>query len=167
MEFQQDDTAARDQEALVEMRLYVPDGPEAVVGEEGVETQASQLLKRILIKVGPVEGAGDAVAVPDMPFLPRGRYELELFTKYMRLHGKTYDYSRPGRAPPACPPGRGHGREACLLARARAQISSHVVRLFLLPKPGSQQVRSSSRWTRPSGRARRTPVPGDAVHEGG
>ena len=41
--------------------------------------------------------AGDAI-VPfhELPFLtPRGRYEVEMFDKFLRMHGKTYDYKIP------------------------------------------------------------------------
>ncbi|KAL3924152.1 MAG: hypothetical protein SGPRY_003999, partial [Prymnesium sp.] len=60
-----------------------------------------------------IEMAVDDTAMPEDEILvemrvPRGRYEIEMFDKYMKLHGKTYDYKI---------------------------LYSNVSALFLLPKP--------------------------------
>ncbi len=36
---------------------------------------------------------GGLVTLPQVPVLtPRGRYDIEFFSSFLRLHGKTYDY---------------------------------------------------------------------------
>ena len=48
----------------------------------------------MLKQSGDLEVAGQAmVTLEDLQVqVPRGRYDLELFDKYMKVHGKTYDY---------------------------------------------------------------------------
>ena len=43
---------------------------------------------------GDLEKAGTALAsFEDVPIqVPRGRWEIEMYDKYFKLHGKTYDY---------------------------------------------------------------------------
>ena len=92
---------------LVEMRFFVPSkstGAGGDVDDDGMEIDggsadagedaASAFYETIktLADIGIV--VGDAI-VPfhELPFLvPRGRYEVDMFDDFMRMHGKSYDY---------------------------------------------------------------------------
>lgn len=108
IEMADDDTAMPDDEVLVEMRLHVP----APTGEEAADmdgTAAENFVNQIK-EGGDLEKAGLALAsFEDVPIqVPRGRYEVEMFDKFMKLHGKTFDYK---------------------------VMYSNVSALYLLPKP--------------------------------
>jgi len=48
-----------------------------------------------LVKIaGLGDGQGEAlVSFPDLPFaIPRGKYNMDMFEEYAKLHGKTNDY---------------------------------------------------------------------------
>eukprot|EP00029_Vermamoeba_vermiformis_P014822 TRINITY_DN993_c0_g1_i1.p1 TRINITY_DN993_c0_g1~~TRINITY_DN993_c0_g1_i1.p1 ORF type:complete len:596 (-),score=209.48 TRINITY_DN993_c0_g1_i1:85-1764(-) len=118
IEFHHDDTAADDAESLVEMRLFVPNVKENTNGEapEGEEaaadekTQAEIIASTIATRADVVPATGKGILTfEELTVLtPRGRYDVELFPTFMKMHGKTYDY----------------------------KIKySNIVRLFLLPKP--------------------------------
>jgi len=106
IEMADDDTALPEDEVLVEMRLHIPTGEEEDV-EEG--TRAEAFVAEIK-DAGDLETAGTALsAFEDIPIqVPRGRWDIEMFDKYMKLHGKTYDYK---------------------------VLFSNVSALYLLPKP--------------------------------
>lgn len=86
LEFHQDDTSASvDSESLVELRLYFPpDG----------DMDADEFHKLVLDKADVVSTTGGGLATfPQIPVLtPRGRYDIEIYPSFLRLHGKTYDY---------------------------------------------------------------------------
>lgn len=104
---------------LVEMRLYVPGNASTAANEghsEGDDTgdgevSAAQVLHDQVMEkaeVGRVQGEG-VVTFPDvLCTTPRGRYDIDMHTEFLRLRGKTYDYT--------------------------VQYSS-IQKLFLLPKP--------------------------------
>ncbi|CAK4069669.1 unnamed protein product [Aphanomyces euteiches] len=89
LQFHEDDTVAGDEESLVEMRLYVPGD-----AEDGVtaETLKDQILERA--NISHVTGKSIVELDESMgTFLtPRGRYAIELYGSFLRMHGKTYDY---------------------------------------------------------------------------
>ena len=91
LEMADDDTALPDEELLVEVRLHVP--TEATDEVEGEGNAAEELVERIK-ESGDLEVAGSSlVTMDDVPVqVPRGRYELELYDKYLKMHGKSYDY---------------------------------------------------------------------------
>jgi structure-specific recognition protein 1 len=119
MEFHHDDTITEDSASLIEMRFHVPnvkkdkdDQKMSVNGTPAHEevSQAEQMLEQILSKADVVSATGKGILTFEaMPVLtPRGRYDIELFPSFLKLHGKTYDY----------------------------KIKySNIVRLFQLPKP--------------------------------
>lgn len=74
---------ATDQDLLCEMRLYIPDAD-----------ACENLNKELLSRAGLGAYAGDAlVSLYDLPMVtPRGKYQLDMFPTFMKLHGKTYDY---------------------------------------------------------------------------
>eukprot|EP00871_Galdieria_phlegrea_P001031 jgi/Galph1/1929/GphlegSOOS_G608.1 len=82
LEFHVDDTAAKTDECLVELRLFVAD-----------ESHASHLYKGIL-KSAEASFTGESlISFADMPLLvPRGRYDVDLYPNHLKLHGKSFDY---------------------------------------------------------------------------
>jgi structure-specific recognition protein 1 len=83
LEFHLDDTAAKTDECLVEMRFQAPS-----------EEEAAALHAEISARVGPASFAGESLAFfEELPFIvPRGRYDLELYPTYLSMHGKSFDY---------------------------------------------------------------------------
>eukprot|EP01135_Chromosphaera_perkinsii_P000449 Nk52_evm3s96 gene=Nk52_evmTU3s96 len=123
---QDNDNADHD---LVEVRFWLPeDAPEenttTEAGADGEEAEAEekepkdskiQVLHKKLLSLTETAISGEAIAAfPDMPCVtPRGRYEVEMYATFMRLHGKTYDYKI---------------------------MYTSVLRLFLLPKSDQRYV---------------------------
>ncbi|EQC35505.1 hypothetical protein SDRG_07213 [Saprolegnia diclina VS20] len=89
LQFHEDDTIAGDEETLVEMRLYIPgdleDGMSAESFKDDVLARAniSNITGKSIVELDESMGT----------FLtPRGRYAIELYGSFLRMHGKTYDY---------------------------------------------------------------------------
>jgi len=104
-QFAADDTVSRDDEALVEMRLWVPPdhhefGTAAAAAEpnsKGELPSAAQMLqKKVMKSAGLASVTGDLIAEFDekssMFLAPRGRYAIEMYGNYMRLAGKTNEF---------------------------------------------------------------------------
>ncbi|EEY62317.1 FACT complex subunit SSRP1, putative [Phytophthora infestans T30-4] len=91
LQFHEDDTVAGDEETLVEMRLYLPPGD----GEEEVVT-AEEFRQEVLEKANIRSVMGKSIVDLDETigtFLtPRGRYGVEIYGSFLRMHGKTFDY---------------------------------------------------------------------------
>ena len=92
IEMGDDDSAMPDDEVLVEVRFHIP----APTGDDAADmegTAAERFVEQIK-EGGDLEKAGTAFATfEDVPIqVPRGRYDVEMFDKYMKLHGKTFDY---------------------------------------------------------------------------
>lgn len=83
VEYHLDDSAARTDECLVEMRLQMP-------GED----EARRLHEAVLDKADTSSFAGETIAFfEELPLIvPRGRYDFELFPNHLKLHGKSFDY---------------------------------------------------------------------------
>jgi len=81
LEFQQDDTMEED--IICEMRLFVPEAD-----------SCDRLNKEITEKANLRAYSGDAiVSLYDLSLLiPRGKYSIDMFNSFMRLHGKTHNY---------------------------------------------------------------------------
>jgi structure-specific recognition protein 1 len=81
LEFAQDDTMEED--IVCEMRLFIPDN-------ESAEQLNKELVERAQLRAY----SGDAiVTLHELPLIvPRGKYSLDMFNNFFRLHGKTYDY---------------------------------------------------------------------------
>lgn len=110
---------------MVELRLYVPgnassgataDGEAAAESEpddaaDGDGVTAAQALHDMVMEkaeIGRVQGEG-IVTFPDvLCTTPRGRYDIDMYSDFLRLRGKTYDYK---------------------------VLYSSIQRLFILPKP--------------------------------
>jgi len=82
------------------MRFFIPnqdnEEPENSQEEhEQPQISAAQKLKDMISeKANLGEFAGDAIAsVKDMPFIiPRGKYSLDLYDDFLKMHGTTHDY---------------------------------------------------------------------------
>lgn len=106
---------------LVEMRLHVPgnvrkdDDGQSDADEEEEETAASAFHEAIKAKADIGQAAGDGIILfkEVLVLTPRGRYDLDMFSTFLRLRGKTYDYK---------------------------VLYSSITRLFLLPKPDEIHV---------------------------
>ena len=105
LQFAADDTVNRDDEALVEMRLWVPPdhhefGTAAAAAEpnsKGELPSAAQMLqKKVMKAAGLASVTGDLIAEFDekssMFLAPRGRFAIEMYGNYMRLAGKTTEF---------------------------------------------------------------------------
>jgi structure-specific recognition protein 1 len=127
LDFHQDDTNAEGAESLIEMRFFIPNtkpATEKKEGQAGAEeeeeeeaeeegddrTAAEKFHEMLSSKADLVPTTGKGVVVfNELPVLtPRGRYTVDMFPSFLKMHGKTYDY--------------------------KVKYSS-VVRLFQLPKP--------------------------------
>ncbi|XP_052244926.1 FACT complex subunit SSRP1-like isoform X2 [Dreissena polymorpha] len=107
LEFHQNDDAAV---SLMELRFHIPsdqNNPDA----DTVAEFYDQVMKNADI----IQAVGDAVCVfPEVQCLtPRGRYDIKMYTTFLQLHGKTFDYKVP---------------------------YSSVLRLFLLPHKDGRQI---------------------------
>ncbi|RHY49210.1 hypothetical protein DYB30_005580 [Aphanomyces astaci] len=89
LQFHEDDTVAGDEESLVEMRLYIPGDADDGMTAEGLK---DEILERA--NISHVTGKSIVELDESMgTFLtPRGRYAVELYGSFLRMHGKTYDY---------------------------------------------------------------------------
>jgi structure-specific recognition protein 1 len=94
---------------LTEMRFFVPnveveakaaspDGEEEKKGsdeEEEEQVTAAQMLNERIIKAAGIgEFAGEMIAtLPELPMIiPRGKYSFDLYSTFVKLHGRTNDY---------------------------------------------------------------------------
>eukprot|EP00771_Trimastix_marina_P000914 gnl/Trimastix_PCT/1948.p1 GENE.gnl/Trimastix_PCT/1948~~gnl/Trimastix_PCT/1948.p1 ORF type:complete len:548 (-),score=159.46 gnl/Trimastix_PCT/1948:97-1740(-) len=106
LDFHQDEDANPEDDSLFQMRLYIP-------GEGGGRAQTFHDL--VLEHADIHTATGDAIAVfNEVPLVvPRGRYQIEMYSTLMNLHGKTNDYKIPFKS---------------------------ISRLYLLPKPDKRHV---------------------------
>jgi len=115
LEFHQDDTAALEN-SLVEMKFHIP--PFSMPEERNSSmliSSASIFHTKVTDKANVVSNLGGGIVkFTNMQILiPRGRYDVEMFPSFMKLHGKTYDYKI---------------------------LYSSISRLFLLPRPDGIHV---------------------------
>lgn len=116
MQFHTDDTVT-EKDSLVEMSFYVPPGNETWAGadpEDPDDTAAKRVQSTIMSIADADTEAGEAVAEFDgvSMVVPRGKVTMELHPTYMRMTSSTLDF--------------------------KVQFSS-IVRVYLLPKPHSNQ----------------------------
>jgi structure-specific recognition protein 1 len=95
LQFGTKDNVGKEDHSLVEMRIYVPKASGDDMEEEGT-TSAVDFQQMILDRAG-MKSAADAAIIEieenSGTFLtPRGKYAIEMYKSYMRMHGKTYDY---------------------------------------------------------------------------
>ncbi|KAF8520735.1 SSrecog-domain-containing protein [Hysterangium stoloniferum] len=108
---------AKPADELVEMRFYIPgthtkegSDDKGSADEEDVETSAAQAFHDMIkekAEIGQVTGETLVSFDEVLVTTPRGRYDIDMFPKFLRLRGKTYDYK---------------------------VLYSSITRLFLLPK---------------------------------
>jgi len=101
-EFHQDDTMELD--TICELRMYVPD-PDS----------CERLTKEVMDRADLRATSGEAiVSLYDIPMVtPRGKYSLDMFDTFLRLHGKTHNYKI---------------------------LYKNITKAFLLPKPDGVHV---------------------------
>jgi len=71
------------------------DGEEESEGEDEVEITPAKILNdKIVSAAGIGEFAGDVIAsLAELPMIiPRGKYTLDLYSTFAKLHGRTHDY---------------------------------------------------------------------------
>jgi len=92
IEMQMDDTVQPDDEVITEIRFFLPPDRSDEAGD-GDATPAEGFVE-LVKQSGDLEVAGASlVTLDDLQVqVPRGRYDVELCDKFMRLHGKTNDY---------------------------------------------------------------------------
>jgi structure-specific recognition protein 1 len=96
LQFHEDDTVAGDEETLVEMRLYLP--PPAGQGDEEddetvtAEKFRDEVLQRANIRAVTGKSIVDLDESIGTFLTPRGRYGVEIYGSFLRMHGKTFDY---------------------------------------------------------------------------
>ncbi|KAG4302854.1 hypothetical protein PCANB_000870 [Pneumocystis canis] len=105
------------QDQLVEMRFYIPGiTTTGNDGESGESINSANVFYETLkdkADIGQVSGES-IVSFSDVLFLtPRGRYDIDMYSLFLRLRGKTYDYKI---------------------------YYSSFVKLFLLPKPDDMHI---------------------------
>ncbi|KAJ8599332.1 hypothetical protein CTAYLR_005365 [Chrysophaeum taylorii] len=95
MQFVETDAGDADEHQLVEMRLYVPNVA-ATEDEEGQvdDVPAAARLQQQITRIAKTDTHGKTIAeFADGTFLvPRGRYAVEMYGTYFRMHGNMYDY---------------------------------------------------------------------------
>ena len=89
VEFHQDDD---NDLSLVEMRFYVPNA-----GTEAQEVPADIFHKSVMKYADVIKATGDVIVKFEQVLLqtPRGRYDVDMYPSFLRLHGKSYDYKIP------------------------------------------------------------------------
>jgi structure-specific recognition protein 1 len=108
IEFIQDQKAMERADVLTECRFFIPNPElEEEEYEEGKnkeaednneeekgKTPAQIVSNRIIKKAGIGEYAGHCIAaIPECPMLiPRGKYNVEFYETFLKLHGRTHDY---------------------------------------------------------------------------
>lgn len=120
-----DTSSNKKQDSLVDIRLYIPPVGGEQEDEDEVEskksTDAATLfcnnIKSIIDNsTGGVPGsiAESITSFQEVPFLvPRGRYEVDMYSSSIRLRGKSYDYKIP---------------------------YTHLLKIFALPKPDDMHI---------------------------
>ncbi|KAJ1447138.1 hypothetical protein M885DRAFT_543858 [Pelagophyceae sp. CCMP2097] len=104
MQFVEHDTGDEHEHQLVELRLYVPPGAlsaggddeddEAVEGSTAAQKLQAAIVRKSKLQQGDTAGAVlVSFAADDGTFLlPRGRYGIEMYASFFRMHGSVYDY---------------------------------------------------------------------------
>lgn len=119
LEFHDDDTASKTDDCLVELRLIVPDAASNEDTddneEDGEIMTVDSIHKTILNKAEIATDTGEAIATfSNLSFVtPRGTYNVDLYRKFLRLHGRTYAFKI---------------------------LYKSISTLFLLPKPGGTHM---------------------------
>jgi structure-specific recognition protein 1 len=115
VEFHDDDTAQKTDDLLVEMRFVVPTATDEDGGSSSAVNPFDILHRKIIEKADITQEKGDTIAsFEGLPFVtPRGKYNVDLYKKYIRLHGKSYSFKI---------------------------LYKSISTLFLLPKPAGQHM---------------------------
>eukprot|EP01088_Endostelium_zonatum_P012790 TRINITY_DN27066_c0_g1_i1.p1 TRINITY_DN27066_c0_g1~~TRINITY_DN27066_c0_g1_i1.p1 ORF type:complete len:558 (-),score=161.05 TRINITY_DN27066_c0_g1_i1:62-1735(-) len=93
LEFHQDDSLAQEADTLVEMRFYIPEAA-APKDVDKNETAVSYYHKKFLAMAEIDAGSGGGLLQFKglQCLVPRGKYDIDIFPKHLKLHGRTHDY---------------------------------------------------------------------------
>ncbi|EFA86245.1 structure-specific recognition protein 1 [Heterostelium album PN500] len=94
IEFLHDSTLDEVDESIVELRFFAPTR-QTKEGDEHEETDDPiQDFQDTLLRKSDISNVGKSIVVlNDIHFLtPRGRFDIEMYPTFLRLHGKTHDY---------------------------------------------------------------------------
>lgn len=92
LQFHEDDTVAGDEETLVEMRVYLPPGDGTDESMLTAEMFRDEVLQRANIRSVTGKSIVDLDESIGTFLTPRGRYGVEIYGSFLRMHGKTFDY---------------------------------------------------------------------------
>lgn len=92
LQFHEDDTVAGDEETLVEMRVYLPPGDGTDEDVMTAEIFRDEVLQRANIRAVAGKSIVDLDESMGTFLTPRGRYGVEIYGSFLRMHGKTFDY---------------------------------------------------------------------------
>jgi len=108
VEFHQDDIANDEADNLVEIRFHFPSGDDQKIS-------AQSFVEKVSSKADIASTTGKGIIFFDKVLLltPRGRFTIEMFPTFMKLHGKTNDYKI---------------------------LYNHVSRIFQLPKTDQSHI---------------------------
>ncbi|XP_063676350.1 FACT complex subunit SSRP1-like [Bolinopsis microptera] len=89
VEFHQDDD---NDMSLVEMRFYVPN-----ITNDSDDIPADNFHRNVMKYADVIKATGDVIVKFEQVLLqtPRGRYDVDMYPSFLRLHGKSYDYKIP------------------------------------------------------------------------
>eukprot|EP01133_Synstelium_polycarpum_P013347 gene13347-15700_t len=92
IEFHNDHTLAEEDESIVELRFFAPS--RQLKESEEDDYDPIQDFQNTLLRKSDISNVGKSIVVlSDVYFLtPRGRFEIEMYPTFMRIHGKTHDY---------------------------------------------------------------------------
>jgi structure-specific recognition protein 1 len=98
LEFHPDSTLDMEDESMVDIRFFIPNKPKEDGASDDAhkeKTPAQIFHQTILERADIAASAGKGIVqLSKIPILtPRGRYDIEMFPTFMKLHGKTYDYN--------------------------------------------------------------------------
>uniref|UniRef100_A0A7S1C2J2 FACT complex subunit SSRP1 n=1 Tax=Corethron hystrix TaxID=216773 RepID=A0A7S1C2J2_9STRA len=96
LQFHESDAGEVGTDQLVQLRFYVPPDPDADQADRDVPTAAELFQKSIMTQARIKNSSMNVIVQFDEnrgSFLtPRGRYAMELYDSYLRMHGNKYDY---------------------------------------------------------------------------
>jgi len=94
LQFHESDTLEKNSDQLVQIRFYVPPDADVDPTDKTIDTEAQILMSSIMGDENIKQTTGTSIAeFEEATFLsPRGRYSLDLFDTFLRMHGNKYDF---------------------------------------------------------------------------
>ena len=100
IQFLDNDTADKEGDFLTQIRVYFPEGDDGDDEEDEPEmTAAEEFQKAVMEKSRLKSITGDVIVEFDKELgnfvTPRGRYAVQMYSTFLRMHGEKYDYKIP------------------------------------------------------------------------